>query len=121
MKLIGANWRTSISAIGAAIFSLLTIIAALPYELGSVATIIPPEWKAKLAIVAAIAATILKVINGLVQKDKQVTGGTTMQTVNGTVADPGTRTLVDETVKATIQSGEPVTPEQRNAVRNSPI
>lgn len=117
MKFLGANWRTTASAIGAGIFSLLTVLAALPLELGEIATIIPPEWKAKVVVASAAATLILRIINGAVQKDRNVTGGTTQQTVSGAVAEPGTQALVDETVIASINSGEPVTSEQRNAVR----
>lgn len=117
MKFLGANWRTTASAIGAGITSLLTILAALPLELGEVATIIPAEWKAKVVVAGAAATLILRIVNGMVQKDRSVTGGTTQQTVSGAVAEAGTQSLVDETIKATINSGEPVTSEQRNAVR----
>lgn len=116
MKLIGANWKTTVSATGAGLFSLLTILAALPYELGEIATIIPPAWKAKVAMISAAATLILRIINGLVQKDRNVTGGTTQQTASGGVAEAGTQTLVDQTVIASIQSGESVTPEQKAAV-----
>lgn len=113
MKFLGANWRTSLSAFGASICSLLTILAALPYELGSVATIIPPAWKAKIAIAGAISTALLKIVNGIVQKDKNVVGGTVQQTASGAVADTGTQTLVDETIKASLKSGEVVTAEQK--------
>jgi hypothetical protein len=116
-KLLGANWRTSVSGIGAAIFGLLTMVAALPYEMGDVANIFPPEWKAKIATASAIATLVLKWWNATAQKDKIVTGGTTQQTVSGAVADQGTQALVDATVTATIQSGESVTSAQRNAVQ----
>lgn len=113
MKILGANWRTSLSAIGAALTSLLTILAALPYELGSVATVFPPEWKAKIAITGAVCTVLLKILNGLFQKDKNVVGGTVQQTASGAVADAGTQTLVDQTIIASLKSGEVVTPEQK--------
>lgn len=114
-----ANWRTTLSAFGAAIFGLLTVVAALPYDLGAVANIFPPEWKANIAIAGAICTTILKVINGICQKDKSVTGGTVQQTVSGMVADPGTQTLVDQTVKASIASDDMgVTQAQRKAAQS---
>lgn len=116
-KLFGANWKTSVSQIGVAIFSLLTLLAALPYQLGEISTIIPPEWKARVFTIGAIATAILRVWNGLNQKDKNVTGGTVQQTVSGDVAKPGTQSMVDDTVRATIASGESVTPEQQAAVQ----
>lgn len=108
-----ANWRTTLSGIGAAIFSLLTIIAALPYEAGGIANVFPVEWKSKILMASAAAAMLLKVINSLVQKDKNVTGGLIQQTASGNVAEPGTMSLVDETIKASLKSGEAVTPEQK--------
>lgn len=117
-RIFGANWKTTVSGIGAAIFGLLTILAALPYEMGDVANLFPPAWKAKIAAVAALAAALLKIWNSVAQKDRDVTGGTKQQTVSGAVADPGTQTLVDETVKASIKSGEPVSADQKAAVRS---
>lgn len=118
-KLFGANWRTSISGVGAALFAFLTMLAALPYEMGEIANIFPPAWKAKIATAAAIATLILKWWNALAQKDKSVTGGLVQQTVSGAVAQPGTQTLVDETIKASIKSGDDtVTSDQKAAVRS---
>jgi hypothetical protein len=42
--------------------SLLTALAAAPYSLGEVATIIPPEWKERVFIAGAIATMLLRVI-----------------------------------------------------------
>jgi hypothetical protein len=63
------NWKTTISGIGAALTSALTTIAALPYQLGDGATIIPPAWKARVVIAGIISTVILKAINAYVQKD----------------------------------------------------
>ncbi len=80
-KLLGVNWRTSLTAALAAITSALTIVAALPAQLGELSTIIPEEWK-PLVIKAGIAATVLlKLINGFVAKDAKVVG-------NGTATEP---------------------------------
>lgn len=99
-------------------FSLLTILAALPYETGGMANLFPVEWKPTILAVSAISALALRIWNSLAQKDRVVTGGLVQQTVSGAVADSGTQTLVDETVKASINSGDTeVTAEQRNAVR----
>jgi hypothetical protein len=49
--------------IAAAITSCLTMLAALPYELGEAATIIPPAWKARLVVVGLIATLILRAIS----------------------------------------------------------
>lgn len=115
-NVLGANWKTSVSGIGSAIFALLTAVAALPYTLGDVATIIPPEYKAKVFTISAIATVALRFWNSVQQKDKSVTGGTVQQTTNFTPVEAGKQTLVDETVKATVASGETVTPEQAEAV-----
>jgi hypothetical protein len=87
-KFFGANWKTTLSGIGSAIFGLLTALAALPYQLGDVATIIPAEYKAKIFLWSAIATVGLRIWNSLQQKDKNVTGGSVQQTVNGAVAEP---------------------------------
>ena len=64
------DWKTTLSGIGAAVFSVLTLLAALPYQLGDLATFIPSKYKETVFVVAASAAFILKVINSVVQKDK---------------------------------------------------
>jgi hypothetical protein len=63
------NWKTTLSGIGAALTSALTAIAALPYQLGDVATIIPPAWKTRVVVAGLIATIILKSVNSFVQKD----------------------------------------------------
>lgn len=64
------NWKTTVSGVGASLFALLTALAALPYQLGDVATIIPAAYKEHIFIGGAIATVILKVWNSIVQKDK---------------------------------------------------
>lgn len=68
------SWKTAVSGIGAAVMALLAFVAQLSYENGAVATLIPPEYKTKVAIAAALAAAILKGINGLVAKDADISG-----------------------------------------------
>jgi hypothetical protein len=63
------NWKTTLSGIGAALTSALTVIAGLPYQLGDVATIIPPAWKTRVVVAGLIATIILKSVNSFVQKD----------------------------------------------------
>lgn len=96
-KLIGANWKTTVSGIGTAIFGLLTALAALPYQLGDIATVIPPEWKSKVVTAGIIGTVGLKIWNSVAQKSKEVTGGNVQQTLDGSPAQPGTQTLVDIT------------------------
>ena len=53
------NWKI----VAATLTSSLTILAALPYQLGDLATIIPPEWKSKVVIAGLVATTILRLVN----------------------------------------------------------
>lgn len=68
----------NLAGYGSIIMSLLTALAAAPYSLGEVATIIPPHWKAKVFVVGAIATLILRVIrdNQSVVKDSLTTADT---------------------------------------------
>lgn len=97
---LGANWQTTISGVGAGIMFLLTVVAAMPYELGAIADLFPPSVKGKLAAWAAAATAILKIWNAIAQKSKNVTGGDTQQTLDGNLAKPGTQTMVDLTKEA---------------------
>jgi hypothetical protein len=63
------NWKTTVSGIGTAVFATLTALAALPYQMGEVATIIPPGYKEKIFIASAFAAFALKVWNSVAQQD----------------------------------------------------
>lgn len=112
-----ANWKTSVTMIGGTLTGLLTFLSTVSYDQGPIAMIIPMEYKPWVFKIAGLSSLILFILNGIQQKDKNVTGGTTQQTTSGAVADPGTQSMVDQTVIATIQSGEAVTAEQRNAVR----
>lgn len=115
-KLFGANWRTTLTNLLALVFTSATAIAAAPSELD----VLPPflyPYRAKIIAICGVIAFASRLLNGQFQKDKTVTGGAVQQTITGNVAEPGTQTLVDETVKATIASGEPVTPTQSAAVQ----
>jgi hypothetical protein len=104
VKLLGANWKTTVSGVGAAVADGLTMLAGLSYTLGDVATIIPPYWKPKIFAVSFIAAFIMRVWNSRSQKDKSVTGGVVQQTADNKVADPvelgGVSQSVADTIKA---------------------
>ena len=63
----------SLAGYGAIVMSLLTALAAAPYTLGEVATIIPPDWKAKVFAVSAIATVILRIIRDNVQSNSPTT------------------------------------------------
>lgn len=100
-RLLGANWRTTISGVGTALFAGLTALAGLPYELGNVADILPPPWKPIIFKVSLVCTIALKIWNSVVQKDRSVTGGSQQQTLSGNLAKPGTQTLVDVTAQST--------------------
>lgn len=87
-NLLGANYKSTLTAGAAALFSFLTVLAALPYSMGDISTIFPPEWKGKVAVAGAVAALLLKFWNGAVQKDRDVTGGVVQQDAQGNVAKP---------------------------------
>ncbi len=53
------NWKI----VAATLTSALTVLAALPYTLGDVATIIPPAWKSKIVIAGLVATTVLRLVN----------------------------------------------------------
>lgn len=74
-KIFGANWRTTLFGAGGALFALLTFLAALPYEHGDIATLIPPEYKSNVAMASAIATFLLRLMYSASAKDRQVTGG----------------------------------------------
>ena len=65
----------SLAGYGSIIMSLLTALAAAPYSLGEVATIIPPKWKERVFVAGAIATVILRIIrdNVAVVKDSFTT------------------------------------------------
>jgi hypothetical protein len=65
----------NLAGYGSIIMSLLTALAAAPYSLGEVATIIPPEWKERVFVAGAIATVILRVIrdSGAVVKESLTT------------------------------------------------
>ena len=63
------NWKTTVTGIGGALFSVLLVLSILPATLGDLAAIIPPEWKVRLATTALVATTILRILNALAQND----------------------------------------------------
>ena len=67
--LFGSSWRTSISGMGAALTTGLTLLAGAPYALGDAATVIPPEWKARIFMWAGGATVLLQLIHARSAKD----------------------------------------------------
>lgn len=115
-KIFGANYKTTLSAAGTAIMAGITWLSTISYDQGPISMVVPLKYKGHVAWITGVATLILWIYNGIQQKSKEVTGGTVQQTTNFTPAEQGTQTLVDETVKATVKSGEHVTPEQAEAV-----
>ena len=48
--------------VSTAVTSVLTALAAAPYQLGEVGNFIPPDWKQRIFIVGLIATFILRTI-----------------------------------------------------------
>jgi hypothetical protein len=108
-KIFGANWRTTLAG------GLQAIIGAIVTG----AITFPSDWsnpKQVILFACVLLGTFFGVKFATAAKSKEVTGGAVQQTVSGAVAKDGTHSLVDATVVSTIQSGEPVTPAQRQAV-----
>ncbi len=80
-----ANWKTTLTGSSAALMAALTFVAALSYDLGPLAMVLPPEWKPIVVKLAGIATVILWIWNSVQQKDRDVTGGTIQQDVDGNV------------------------------------
>jgi hypothetical protein len=62
---------TTWTGVSAAITGTLTVLAALPYQLGDAATIIPPDWKQGIVIAGLVATTILRIWNSVAQADEK--------------------------------------------------
>lgn len=110
MKIFGANWQTTLTG---GIQAVITAIVT-----GAVT--FPSDWHNKQQVVVfalAILGAFFGISFAALAKTKSVTGGTVQQTVSGAVAEPGTQSLVDQTVIASIKSGDTdVTSQQRIAV-----
>lgn len=117
MNLIGANYRTTLSNFVALIFTSATAIAAAPSELDVLPQSLYP-YRLRIIAACGFIAFISRLLNGSFQKDKTVTGGSTMQTLSGNVAEPGSQTMVDATLLASKASGESLTPAQNQIATN---
>lgn len=103
---MGANWRTSVNGLIETACLIIVGVCVLPAE----------TWQQPKVWIPAVGLIVAKTVKDFVTKDKNVTGGTVQQTVTGGVAKEGTQSLVDQTVIASIKSGDKVTQEQRLAV-----
>lgn len=95
----------------------ITWLANVSYDQGPISMVIPIKYKGTVTLIAGVSALILFCWNGIQQKSKNVTGGSVQQTLDGKFAEPGTQNLVDQTVLGSINSGETVTYEERQAVK----
>ena len=71
-KLLGANYRTTLSNLVALIFATATGIAAAPSELD----ILPHDlysYRGRIIMICGVIAFLSRAMNGQFQKDKQVT------------------------------------------------
>lgn len=64
------DWKTTATGVGSALTSALTVVAALPYDLGDASVIIPPKYKEGITIAGIIATILLRVLNGVFAKDR---------------------------------------------------
>lgn len=108
-KILGANWSTTVSG---SIFTLAIAIAADP----KLISFLPDSWEGTVQGICGLIAVLAGGTFAYTVKSKNVTGGTVQQTLAGRAAKIGTQSLVDETVKGSIASGEVVTPAQALAV-----
>jgi hypothetical protein len=79
---------------------ILTILAGLPDEIPDLGNAFSPKLKESIVAIGLAATGILKIWNSFSQKSRNVTGGNTQQTTDGSLAKPGTQTLVDATAAA---------------------
>lgn len=61
IRLLGPNYKVRLAGISAELSWLLAFLAALPYSLGTAATIIPDHLKAIIATVAGASAAVLRI------------------------------------------------------------
>lgn len=50
---------------------LLTVVSGWSYQLGDIATVVPPEWKPKLAAAGAIATVALQLLRPFLPSPNQ--------------------------------------------------
>jgi len=73
-KLLGANYRTTLSGSLSAILALLAALAAFPDSLGTYSSLLPPLWRDRIFLASALAAALLRIISAAMTKDSRVAG-----------------------------------------------
>ena len=99
-KVLGANYKTTVSAIGTAIFATITFFAQLSYDQGPIALVVPVKYKRTVTLIAGLCTLALWIWNGIAQKSKEVTGGSVMQTMAGNIVPPESKPPLVETTKS---------------------
>ena len=95
---MGANWQTTLGGIGSELLNILVILSIAPYTLPTEITdVIPAKVKGWLLTVSVAAKFLVQGWTWYHTKSKGVTGGDTQQTLDGSLAQPGTQNLVDAT------------------------
>lgn len=73
-KLLGANYRTTLTGSASALLALLAAVAAFPDSLGTYSSLIPQPWRDKIFLASAISAALLRIISATSTKDARVAG-----------------------------------------------
>ena len=73
-KLLGANYRTTLSGTASALLALLAALAAFPDSLGTYSSLLPPPWRDRIFLASALAAAVLRIIAATMTKDSRVAG-----------------------------------------------
>lgn len=85
------NSKTTWTGISSAIVATLTMLAALPYSLGEIATVFPPEWKPYIVVAGLVATLILRSLNAIQTQDAT-------KTIEPTPPSPG-QAAIDEVAR----------------------
>ena len=92
-KVFGANYKTMLTGIGSTLSSVLVFISLIPYTLPTeLSTIMSPALKPNVLLIAVVAKLVLGFWNSVVQKDKDVHGGTIIQDAKGEAVATTTQT-----------------------------
>lgn len=67
------NWPVLASELASEAMLGLAVVSALPYTLGDLGSVIPPEWKAKVFLVSASATGVLRIVNAVARAVRAAT------------------------------------------------
>lgn len=74
IKIFGPHYLVRLTAILEVVSMALAGLAIAPYELGSDAVMIPPEWKPVMLRIAAGCFVVFRILNALSTKAANVSG-----------------------------------------------